>query len=537
MKEMRTIKHKCFSATDYAGWCGMYLLFIMCVVPCKMVAQPHQFEVNDPPYYFISGYAFGKDSLENVYIMWGDLRDVSDLSKEGPSIYLQKYDRELQPLGGNLKATGRSGRGGTYPGDILVFADGKYIIVYNVRFSDDNNRQMEIFIKGYYPDGILWFDEKRVDDGIGSVQRPRLVRLSDETFAVYWWDNREEGRRYHYAQIFLSTNIDKIGKNFRINPDGVESSSARIHFIEDDVMLAQYGGIVQYLDAQLKPVDVFVSVPGIITPLGPDSLFIAYTQNDATENYFQILDTDMTPRTSPIRVNDDDTVNPKWNPQIIPNPEGGYLLVWQDYRNGVPGRLRFSIADIYGQLYDANHNPIGANVKLNHESREMHQAQLNSLVLNSNALIFYWEGRGFSCDVIHTGGVHLSIDNSVLVGSLINFNNIIPGTVWGWETLINRCYDPTLPAALKWKPNYPNPFKNLTRLVFELNTDSPAAIDIEVYDYIGRVVRKFRVGTFLSGTHHFYHNLSGLSSGMYIARISSPQIPNTSDTIRLQLIK
>jgi hypothetical protein len=476
--------------------------------------------------------------------MGGDLRHTAEYDEQGTSIYIQKYDRDLNPLGGNERVTDPLGKGSTYPGDILVFDDGRYIIAYYQQLTDDYDHQSKVYIKGYFHDGSLWFDEKQVDDGLGVANHPKLIRLTDQTFAVYWWDNREEGRLYYYAQIYMN-DIEKIGGNFRLNPNVVETNRLRVQFVQDKLFIVQFGHIrlplpyVQYYNEKLEPISELLTPPGngAVIPLGPDSLFIGYTQNDAAENYFQILNTDMTPRTSPIRVNDDDTVNPKWNPQIIPNPEGGYLLVWQDYRNGVPGRLRFSIADIYGQLYDANHNPIGANVKLNHEPREMHQAPLNSLVLNSNALIFYWEGRGFSCDVIHTGGVHLSIDNSVLVGSLINFNNIIPGTVWGWETLINRCYDPTLPAALKWKPNYPNPFKNLTRLVFELNTDSPAAIDIEVYDYIGRVVRKFRVGTFLSGTHHFYYNLSGLSSGMYIARISSPQVPNASDTIRLHLIK
>lgn len=79
-----------------------------------------------------------------------------------------------------------------------------------------------------------------------------------------------------------------------------------------------------------------------------------------------------------------------------------------------------------------------------------------------------------------------------------------------------------LPSRLELQQNYPNPFNPTTQIRFGL----PAAsgVTLEIYDVLGRRVAVLIDGrTLAAGWHEMAFDASGLSSGTYIYRITTPK--------------
>ena len=88
--------------------------------------------------------------------------------------------------------------------------------------------------------------------------------------------------------------------------------------------------------------------------------------------------------------------------------------------------------------------------------------------------------------------------------------------------------DETLPASFAVRGNYPNPFRQTTRLVFDLPL--PARVTVEVMDVTGRRVLTAPSVDLAAGWEHRIE-LSGatLSSGLYLYRLiaTSPEGSST----------
>ncbi|MEM8486802.1 MAG: DUF5060 domain-containing protein [Bacteroidota bacterium] len=68
------------------------------------------------------------------------------------------------------------------------------------------------------------------------------------------------------------------------------------------------------------------------------------------------------------------------------------------------------------------------------------------------------------------------------------------------------------------KQNYPNPVRQKTTIAFEL----PAAgqVDLNIYDMLGRQIKGITQGFLASGTHRYEVDLSTLSTGVYVYRLT-----------------
>ncbi len=93
------------------------------------------------------------------------------------------------------------------------------------------------------------------------------------------------------------------------------------------------------------------------------------------------------------------------------------------------------------------------------------------------------------------------------------------------------------PNSFQLKGNYPNPFNPSTNIVFDL--DSPSNVSIEVYSIIGQKVMSIPSQRMSSGSNQsVLLDASGLSSGMYIYRVTARTVNNTFvNTGRMTLIK
>ncbi len=116
----------------------------------------------------------------------------------------------------------------------------------------------------------------------------------------------------------------------------------------------------------------------------------------------------------------------------------------------------------------------------------------------------------------------------------------ISGTVqvYGYIDITTGITDNELPLARELElTNYPNPFNGRTNISFNLAGE--AAVDITVYDILGRVVSRVHSGYLPAGTHRFgWPKQSGeselIKSGIYIYRLSVNDISVTKKMMYLK---
>jgi len=95
----------------------------------------------------------------------------------------------------------------------------------------------------------------------------------------------------------------------------------------------------------------------------------------------------------------------------------------------------------------------------------------------------------------------------------------INGEEFGERIFTNLDEPDTRPVAIRLHPNYPNPFNPSTNLRYDL--DEPGPMRLEVFDLTGRRVALLSDGPASAGRHTAEFNATGLSSGIYIARLTA----------------
>ncbi len=78
--------------------------------------------------------------------------------------------------------------------------------------------------------------------------------------------------------------------------------------------------------------------------------------------------------------------------------------------------------------------------------------------------------------------------------------------------------DASVPVSATLHPAYPNPFNPSTTIAFDLPTNGKVTIGL--YDVTGRLVRTLADTEFMSGRHQIQLDARGLSSGVYLVRMS-----------------
>jgi len=96
----------------------------------------------------------------------------------------------------------------------------------------------------------------------------------------------------------------------------------------------------------------------------------------------------------------------------------------------------------------------------------------------------------------------------------------------------NAGSDTQLPGKISLSQNYPNPFNPTTTIQYELNSVSD--VRLEVFNMLGQSVGVLVNEPKSAGSHTITFDASGLTSGMYIYRISAN---NTQLTKRMILVK
>lgn len=142
-------------------------------------------------------------------------------------------------------------------------------------------------------------------------------------FIVTWYDERN-GDPDIYAQIY-GPDCKPRGGNFRVNDD-LEAGPQ----YNPSVSCYSGGFIICWYDGRNGDFDI----------------------------YAQRFDTSGVPLGVNFRVNDDPDSATQWSPRVACNYDGGFVVCWEDKREG-------QLPDIYAQRYDSTGTPIGANFKVN----------------------------------------------------------------------------------------------------------------------------------------------------------------------------
>lgn len=536
----------------------MVILLIGC--PIWLYGQVNQFDISDEQY-AEADLVMDKDSDGYVVMVWTDMRDAwyfngdEDHREEG-AVYGQIYDQDLNPVGNNFRISKplEGGTTGLLNLDLLVLQDGRFIVTWQqaVR-TDDGDLQNSIQMAVLNRQGEILISQQAVNTHKEVHQsKPQISMVPDNRFLITWSDRREE-KRYRYGQYYNAETGEAIDGNVRLGPDWLEPVNFRQYMISEERYLLIYDNrYMQYYDQTDTPVGEMINIVetydvdherlSIFHPFGTDSLFVFHGSKYNDQMSFSFADPDGTPRSEPVLINDNDPLQMNSRLRVAINEEdGSFMFVWEDRRNSAPSRMSFSVADIYAQRYNPDAEPIGSNFKVNHESREKNQMTPQVLHhFNNQYLITWWENRLLTCP--SPGEVVVNRKKSFQMGLIMDFYDPVPGEVHGWESYVeyrnefyrSNCSD-FQPEESQLIKNYPNPFNNTTTLVFELNVEDPVVVEIQIYDITGRLVKTLQPGEHGIGRHEVSFDATGLASGMYIARLVSPQMPDFQDTVKLLL--
>jgi hypothetical protein len=108
------------------------------------------------------------------------------------------------------------------------------------------------------------------------------------------------------------------------------------------------------------------------------------------------------------------------------------------------------------------------------------------------------------------------------------------GAYGGADSVMTAVFDnsPLLPEQFTTLQNYPNPFNSETIIEFYLRSESE--IRLSIYNILGQEIKTLHVGQVRSGKNSIIWNADRYPSGVYFARLKSPEITKNLKMILLK---
>lgn len=325
------------------------------------------FLVNDDNTNFDQGapeVAMKKDG--SFIIVWTDGRNGN------PDIYAQRFAPNGQRIGPNFLVNEISS-GNQSAARIVIDPTGRFYISY----LSDHEGNPNIYLVMFDQEGNRIGRSVRVsDDNPNAVLGMNDINITTDGNIWVVWEDSREGNPDVYGQILRDTM--RIGQNFRVNDD-YASTHQRCSFITVD---NQGEFLVTWEDERNGDIDIYAQrIDSLGNLLGKnfrvdDATSVSYqfypaaarahtgnflivwtdTREGDPDIYAQFYDKLGNRLGTNFRVNHPKE-NTQWYPIVSSDSVGNFLVVWMDRREGS--------WDIYGQRYDRNQNPIGANFRIN----------------------------------------------------------------------------------------------------------------------------------------------------------------------------
>jgi len=251
------------------------------------------------------------DAGLNVTI-WEDERNGNT------DVYCQFGDADGNPIGANIKVNADNVGAAHFYSTAAMDQLGNSITAWT-----DGRSGYNIYAQGFDPSGNRVGGNFRVNDGSGMGWSPSAARDSAGNSVLIWQDMRTGpfkiwGQRYN-AQY------QPVGANFRIDND-------------------TGGGWLQYGSVAMSRQGRFIAV--------------WMDERNGGSTYGRLYDSAGAPVDTNFRCNDNEDPAYMGYPVVAMDPQGDFVVAWEDNRNRTH-------TDIYAQRYDANGNKIGINFRPN----------------------------------------------------------------------------------------------------------------------------------------------------------------------------
>jgi hypothetical protein len=205
---------------------------------------------------------------------------------------------------------------------VTIFQDGTYLTCWE----DQRNGNLDIYGAKASALGASVSPNQKlsVEQFPTDQHRPSVSSFADGSFILIW----VEGMTLDIYGQKYNSNLTPSGSSFKINDSGI-------------------------LYTAWSPKVVSRSNNGFIT-IWEDVSTGYYNV------YFRMYDSSLNPLGPSVKANDDSGTTAHLDPAIAMGPDNGFIIVWEDYRQGD--------ADIYAQRFDSLGNQLGLNFQANIDS-------------------------------------------------------------------------------------------------------------------------------------------------------------------------
>ena len=512
------------------------------------------------------------DYLISAWLDYGNPTEYSILSR--------LIDSTEQPINASIRMDMDSLSSTESDPTLAVMDDGSFVIAW----TDKRDRNYKTFFQRYDAEGNPLGTNVNNDDK-NSQYNPSIAQLKDGNFLLVWREySRNTYNQYEVlGQKYFNTG-EKIGDTFIIS-----STERKGDVYSTDVCSNSNGEVVVTWQKRFSNLyytvakkykadgsiakDCFLVTNDTTSYNGPPKAGIDSLGNFAityhtykNNNYDIFLDRFNSAGEqidSGIVVDDDNSLSTQYDPDISVNPAGDCMVAWYDYRNQ---------SGIYFQKYKNigsvdSFEKVDSNMAVS-DSYMAYGAPTVSMQDNGEVAISWSKSNG-------------SIDNTFYDLSFRLFNSdltpltdIMPATisqerdqmtqdivfkdnkifnVWAdnhepgvgydiWANVYNisdlvtgvNDNESKEPTSFKLSQNYPNPFNPTTRIKYSIPVGVQRAVQLKVYDILGREVATLVNETKSAGNYEATFNASSLASGVYFYRLRAGKFVQTKKMILLR---
>ena len=516
-----------------------------------------------------TGPSISTNNNGNFVISWTDRRNGDS------DIYTQRYTGNGNTAGTNFKVNNDLGSADQVQSSISTDSYGNFIITWQ----DSRHGNADIYAQRFTGNGSPLDTNFQVNDNLGNSEQRRPVIGSDASgnFVITWLDRRNENYDV-YAQRFAHEG-NPLGINFKVNDDqnmrwqGYPNISSNMNgnfvvtwedqrdiwdtyiyaqrYASDGSLLGVNFKVSDSLGYDVQNPSVSVDSSGNFVITWKDRRNGEFTHDIYAQRYAH----DGSQLGSNFKVNDDPGNAIQYNPDIVTDKNGNFVITWADGRN--------ANFDIYAQRYASNGSALGMNFMINDDTGNATQRRPSIDSDSSGNFVITWvDDRMGSNDIFSqrfSSNGSLLGSNFRVTNISFNIQNYPDVKLWNdriyntwtdnraggsgydiWANVLDW-NDPVgidenelspLPSAFILKQNFPNPFNPTTVISWQLAVGS--TVNLTVYNLAGQTVATLVDGYQSAGNHSIQFDGSGLASGVYLYRL---QVGNNVETRKMVLMR